>query len=325
MVRAILVCAFVFAVRAASAEGTASQNTPTLAEPTVADASTASACGERDCPATATSDALQTPADPAAEKKARLRQLLAELNCLQSEIDTLREETGTPQQVAVTIQLVEVQRTKLHELGIDFTLNDLKDGKVVRELLPALEKNNVAKVLANPTLTVVCGMPASFHAGGAVPLPSAVGNKGGADFRRTGTEVELLATALGDNRVQLNLRALVSSIDQGREIELNGVQVPALKVRQIETPLTMTFGETAVLSGSIETRIEALKRTDGSIVKQPNDIELLCVVTAEAMYAGDSGVGDSVSADEPYHTATAAPEVNPAERSLRVTKPYTPR
>lgn len=82
------------------------------------------ACEEDECPnATAVASA-----DKAVDKHALLKQKLAELNCLQSEIDALRAETGTPQLILVKVKAIEISRTKLRQAGIDFSLLQNDDG-----------------------------------------------------------------------------------------------------------------------------------------------------------------------------------------------------
>lgn len=118
---------------------------------------------------------------------------------------------GGVQQVLLKVKVMEVSRTKLRRLGVDWA-NGFSDGSliassvsglissatsgtmgeiesvgptggetfkfVIREdnnaffgFLEALQENGVSKILADPTLTAVSGRPAQFNVGGEVPVP----------------------------------------------------------------------------------------------------------------------------------------------------------
>jgi hypothetical protein len=346
MFRAFAVCAVSLAVQIASAQSvgpTILASTESNPEPAIAlnDATNVSACGEHECPASVAADeAVAQPIDP----HALLRQKLAELNCLQGEIDALRAATGTPQQVLVKIKVLEVWRTKLRKMGADFSgkpANEQVDAllsysgkpgdtqflgrsETVDELVNWLRQNNIAKVLAEPTIVTTSGRPASFNVGGEVPLPAAPGSSQAVGFKPFGTQVDVLAIAKGENRVRLELRARVSELDELRSNEIAGKRVPAFKVRQVDSSCDMEFGQTGALSGTVERRVEALKIGD-QVVNTEHEIELVFLVTPESATAAGANVHAENGSRPPYHTATPTSEVDPAERSLRVTKPYAPR
>lgn len=319
MVRALAVCAVILVARAASAQNaTAPRDVAATPEPTIAPAETSpvSACGEHECPEVTTAAKIEKPTD----KHALLKQKLAELNCLQSEIDALRVETGTPQAVLVKLKVTEVSRTKLRELGVD--LDDLiANGHISKEHLDWLKNQNVAKVLCEPNIMVTCGRPASFIVGGEVPMPTVPGTQQPVEYKRFGTEIDLRAAAKGENRVRLELRARVSEIDAARTIEVAGKNVPAFTVRQADSAIDTELGQTAVISGSVQRRQESIQ-VGGKVKNVENEIELVFLVTPEA---ADSIGLSRTSSVAPYRTATSTSEAHPAERSLRVTKPSTAR
>jgi Flp pilus assembly secretin CpaC len=337
MLRAFAVCAVILVGNFASAQSVR----PRIVSDSAADEklgikisepTPASECGEDDCPAAEVAMSAEKPAD----KHTLLKQKLAELNCLQSEIDQLRAATGTPQQILVRLQLVEVSRTKLQKSGIDITTlrgNDpapssgyttINDTASAKRLIEKLRGNNIAKVLAEPTVVVVCGRPASLNFGGEVPFPLPPGSKQAVEFKQFGTQLDVLAIAQGDDRVRLELRARVSELDHEHEIEVGGVRVPGLQVRQIDTGLDLKFGQTGVLSGLVKQRVEARKVED-RVVNHPEATELLFLVTPEFVAPIDRSVHASTTDAGAYHTATSASEARPGERSVRVVKPSASR
>jgi len=292
-------------------------------------------CDEHTCP----DSSATASTDERVVKHALLKQKLAEMNCLQSEIDELRAATGTPQQILVKLQAIEVSRTKMRTQGFDIAIlrenphansaaqaprtasaigYTVNDTAAVNELIEQLLKNNIAKVLAEPNLIAVSGRPASFNVGKEVPLPMQPGSNKAVEFKPVGTQVDVLAVAQGDHRVRLELRARIGEIDNSRPIEVNRVKVPAISVRQVSSGVNLKFGQTAVFSGLVQKRTQRQKR-ENKIVDVENEIELLFVVTPELIASLDVLQHASTRDAAAYRTATSNSEERPKERSLRVT------
>ncbi len=300
MIRAFVICAMLVLMNRAIAEDSAAP-TP---EPTPV-----SACNNPECE-TAKQQQPSPRCDSRCQKKieqqALLQQKIAELNCLQTEIDELRRSTGTPQQVLVRVQALEISRTKLRELGTDLSLSSddktakkpaqaslqlqnsnggfgvVDDGESFLAFIEALQQKNVAKVLAEPSLVVVSGRPAAFNVGGEFPIPSPPGSQQAVDFQPFGTKVDVLAVAQGDNRVRLELRFRVSERDDSRSVEIEGTRVPALHVRQFDSTVELEYGQTGLLTGLVQRRTE-LRQTEAGNENVDHEVELLFVVTPESV------------------------------------------
>lgn len=242
-------------------------------------------------------------------QSARLQQRIAERDRLQREITELRTATKTPEQILVRVKMLEVNVTKLRELGIgrDAFVNGKFDDKGIRALLgsdtksPAerpvpvstvdsaetntiaslvttLQQKNCAKVLAEPSIVVAMGRPASFNVGGEFPVPSS--DNQAAEFRKYGTQVDLLALSLGDNRVRLEVRPRVTELDLTRSIRIGSTSVPGLIVREVDFAREIVLGETAFVAGLIEERVES-EITESGVRNNSIEIALLVVVTPE--------------------------------------------
>lgn len=109
-----------------------------------------------------------------------------------------------------------------------------------------LEQQGAAKLLATPILTTQSGQPASFLAGGEIPIPQVVG-QGMQDvsFREYGVRLTIEPEVAEDNKITAKLSAEVSNIDPA--VEVNGV--PGILTRRTEAVLSSQHGETVVLSG----------------------------------------------------------------------------
>lgn len=229
-----------------------------------------------------------------------LQEKVAELDRLQADIEKLREATGTPAQIRVDFQMLEVNLTKLRDKGIDtdwfntgsIIAADLQQAieNASNEVLQTSELNNLqlvkwlrqedlAKTLADPSLVVVSGQPAEFHVGGEIPLP----NKNGTAehrFLKYGTELKVHALALGDNKVRLEYKARLSSINNNN-LEIRVVRVPDLQIREVDSGCELSFGETAIMAGLVQKRVEASEGPNRQVVENTIDVGLLLVITPE--------------------------------------------
>jgi Flp pilus assembly secretin CpaC len=239
---------------------------------------------------------------PRDEEQRLLRAKIAELDRLQREVDQLRAATRTPQQILVKVQMLEVNLTQLQKLGIDFSgftsglagktqsqpgttgLAVHVEPKVASGFFVAL-KHADATVLAEPTVVVISGRPASVNVGGEFPLPGVDGKP--VEFRKFGTQLDINALAMGNNQVRLEIRTRVSQIDDAHAIVIGGARVPSLNVREFNTALEMPFGQTAVLSGLVQQRTESQRSENGVLEEKPIEVGLAVVVTPEFVHPLD--------------------------------------
>jgi pilus assembly protein CpaC len=198
--------------------------------------------------------------------------------------------TGVPT-IQLEAQVMEVSRTKLRELGIDwalangddaiantasglltasgtafsnagngnFTVGVAENSTRFFSSIRALRQNNLVKVLANPTLTAVDGRPASFNVGGEIPIvvPSGLGQVG-IQYREYGTRVDYVAKIKGNGRIALEVRPYVSEVDPTRSVTILGTSVPGLRSRYLETGVELQAGQTLALGGLLQTRTESV-------------------------------------------------------------------
>jgi Flp pilus assembly secretin CpaC len=225
-----------------------------------------------------------------------LQQKCMELDRLQDEIKQLRQATGTPEQIRVDVQMLEVNLTKLREKGIDtgwfangyVSESDLKQlaGESQPEQLNDslqfvnwLRRENLAKTLADPTVVVVSDQQASLHVGGEFPIPNDGGAKPVVGFRRFGTELKVAASALGDNQVRLDYKARVSEIDHSHVLQVDGEQVPGLRVREFDSGCQLSFGESVIMAGLVQNRVEAQEGPNREVIEKTIDVGLMLVIT----------------------------------------------
>ncbi len=237
---------------------------------------------------------------------------------------------GGVQQVQLKVKVMEVSRTKLRRLGFDFAQFSNSGGFLVSSIsglistvdsaaqtvttsgetvafgivdgsdsflgfIDALQRNNVAKILADPTITAVSGRPANFNVGGELPIiiPSGIGQTT-VEYKPFGTQVDFVPIVLGNGKVRLEVRPRISSIDDTLSVNIDEFSVPALTVRQVDTAVELRAGQTLALAGLVQTRVDAEERglpflgdlplvgaAFRSVEEEVNEIELLILVTPE--------------------------------------------
>jgi Flp pilus assembly secretin CpaC len=256
--------------------------------------------------------ALKSAPASSSDQVAALQSKLAERDRLQSEIDELRKATGTPEQILVRVEILEVSLTKLKQLGIELpesaggivarpeslaalrrpaayrhssepSVADVPADGTSAELVGLLKQNNIGKVLADPSLVVLSDRPASFVVGGQVPVPAAPGSKLALEFQEFGTRVDVRATSLGNNRLRLEVTPRVSEIDESHAIEVQGQRVPGFRVRQCAAGFEAALWQTVIIAGGSQDRVEAIRTSDGRIEERHNEIVTWYVVRTEAV------------------------------------------
>lgn len=189
-------------------------------------------------------------------------------------------------QLAVSVRVMEVRKTKLRELGIKWTAqNRYNQGTgqignlfnsalgttgaqdlfatakftIDRLTLDAyinfLRSEGAATMLAEPTIVATSGQKAKFLAGGELPVPVPTVISGtnqvvnSYTYRPYGISLEFTAQILDANSLTLQLAPEVSAIDDSRVVDFNGSKVPGIVTRKTETTVNLNFGESVAIAG----------------------------------------------------------------------------
>ncbi len=192
------------------------------------------------------------------------------------------------QLIAIEVQVYEVARTKVRELGIDWQvstsnfnldvfgavnpINNLAfsvvdNGTRVNFFLQALERQNLAKLLDKPVLVTQNGRPAEFLEGGELPFEAAAGlGATSIQFRPFGTKLDVVPIVQGEGTVRLEVRAEISepSIDLS-----NNTGVAGFRTRRVNTGVDMKIGHTLALAGDIREEVESETRGIPGLMHTP--------------------------------------------------------
>jgi len=108
--------------------------------------------------------------------------------------------------------------------------------KIGDRTFEALERQSLAKTLAEPTLTAVSGESASFLSGGEFPFPSGLDENGQTifEFREFGIRLEFTPVVIDKRRINLRVSTEISSIG---DVALT---TASLSINQIDSKRTET-------------------------------------------------------------------------------------
>jgi len=248
-----------------------------------------------------------------------------------SVIDDMR--VGGVHKILLHVKVLEISRTKLRNLGFDWaqlssgivqsvsgTLPAVAQGTAISPLMPAgtstlrfgiapgstfvgfleaLRENDLARLMAEPTLVTLDGRPATFNVGGMIPIPinQALGVTT-VTYRQFGTQIDFVPIILGNGMVRLEVRPDITEIDPSLRDQVTGV--PGFRQRTADTAVELKAGQTLAIAGLVFTREDAINRGIPILADLPwvgipfrrvsnkrNDVELLIMVTPEFCEAMD--------------------------------------
>lgn len=161
-------------------------------------------------------------------------------------------------------------------------------GVDLRMMINALETKNLVRTLAEPNLTTLSGVNASFLAGGQVPI-RVVDSDGNAalEYRDFGVRLSFLPVVLDGDRIQIHLQPEVSGIngytDSGD---------PIFNTRNLEATVELRDGQSFSVAGLLQNSstlsqdqlpwlgdVPILGTLFRSSSYQKNDTELVVIVT----------------------------------------------
>ena len=198
----------------------------------------------------------------------------------------------SPIQVTLRVRVAEISREVVQNLGVNWqqlstigsigflpalTLNTngaslsctgtgasaggitLCPGANFNGVIDALASDNLARILAEPNLTVMSGQQASFLVGGQFPIPVAQQNNAiSVTYKNFGVSLSFVPTVYSDGRINLHVSPEVSQLSN-----LNGITVaagsstlvvPSLVVSRAETTVELGSGQTFAIAGLLQTQ-----------------------------------------------------------------------
>lgn len=175
-------------------------------------------------------------------------------------------------QVNVKLTIAEVTKDFSENIGVDwstignfsgsFQLNSLNNfsARGISALVHAINDDSIARVLAEPNLSVLSGESASFLVGGELPMVNTTQNSTVITYKEFGIKLNIGAKVNEKKRIRIMLDEEVSSIDKVFNID-GGNAYPSFRTRKAATTLELGDGESFILGGLISSsERESLKK-----------------------------------------------------------------
>ena len=168
-------------------------------------------------------------------------------------LPSVRPETGadegapkTGQQIRLDVKIGELSVTEMRRLGIDFS--EIRNGQTQQDheetagVVAMLTRNNVFKIVAEPSLVAAEGRPVFFHSG-----PTVAG-------RKIGSQVQLTAKLLDNHRVKIDLHTIQTDEEPLLAVALRGGIAPAFRTSEMVKSFEMDLGKTMISAGMVQTQ-----------------------------------------------------------------------
>jgi pilus assembly protein CpaC len=190
--------------------------------------------------------------------------------------------------------------------------------------ISALQSQNLLEILAEPNVMAINGHTATFLDGGQFPYPTIQGgvNAGAVtiSFREFGIKIEFTPTVTPRGTIRLQVTPEVSSLDYTNALIYNGITVPGIATKRVQTEIELEDGQSFAIGGMLNNQeTETLNKVPGlgdipffgklfqSRIKTKNNSELLVLVTPEMVHPIPRGV----SPPELHYPTTFMPPNTP--------------
>ena len=211
-------------------------------------------------------------------------------------------EVRLPQQVALKVRIAQMSRTITQQLGINwqsagnaisvgkflfgFSALDVLNGSspatpaagsynagvsvgggAIDSVLDALNSDNLAHILAEPTLTALSGQSASFIDGGSFPVP-VPGQNGQVtvQYKKFGVQLKFRPVVLDNGSIILHVQPTVSSPTTQNAFQIavagTSIVVPSLSTQSASTTVVIGSGQTLAIAGLLS---NSSNQTDKSV------------------------------------------------------------
>ena len=203
-------------------------------------------------------------------------------------VQNIEGSIGAPiEGTATTFQVTDI-------LNVFAFRPDLNLGAFIK----ALQSKSLIEILAEPNLVATSGKEARFLVGGEFPIPILQGGAGAGavtiQFREFGIRIEFLPQMTESGSIKMQITPEVSALDFANAVTFSGFLIPALSTRRIQTDVELMPGQSFVIGGLIDNRVqETINRVPGlghipllgkifrSRLRSKNNTELLVLVTPE--------------------------------------------
>ncbi|QDT43645.1 outer membrane porin HofQ [Gimesia alba] len=188
-------------------------------------------------------------------------ELSRQMTALQQQSEQLRQLMGTPDKILCRCCILELSSEAAAEFAAaaepvrsptdlqkrtDSTVSVFKNAEEVIQQLK--NSGKVSVVHASPHIVTALGQPATFKSGGEFPILIPAGaDQTSVEWRPFGVFCKVEPRLLDTGKIQLLFSPEISHQDFTNAVKVNGLTVPGLTVRRVNTQAEMNLGETLVV------------------------------------------------------------------------------
>ncbi len=159
-----------------------------------------------------------------------------------------------------SLNKVNVPSTSTEQIissAINYLFTFSKGGTTWAVFIDALKETGLVKVLASPTLITLSGKPASFLAGGEIPIPVPQSTGLGTntitiEYKPFGVSLTFTPIVLGSRKINMLVAPEVSAPDFTNSLQLSGFIVPSFATRRVSTNIELDDGQSFVIAGLLQ-------------------------------------------------------------------------
>lgn len=122
----------------------------------------------------------------------------------------------------------------------------------------ALRENGLMRILAEPNLVSMNGQPASFLAGGEIPIPVATQDRISILWKEFGVRLNFTPNVLSEERIRLEVAPEISEIDSSSAVVAGGFTIPGFTTRRVSTTVELGSGQTLAIGGLLNERVRSV-------------------------------------------------------------------
>ena len=180
---------------------------------------------------------------------------------LQKQSEQLRRLTGRPDKILCRCCFLELSSKAAAEFEAAAELVSSSTGprnrtapavsvyKNAEEAIQRLKKSGRVTILAKPQIVTAPGRPATAMSGGEFPILIPVGgDRTSVEWRWFGVRCKVVPRLLDTGRLRLEFVPEIARRDFKDSVKVNGLAIPALTTRRVNTEVEMNLGETLVVS-----------------------------------------------------------------------------
>jgi pilus assembly protein CpaC len=237
--------------------------------------------GEKDIKVNVAADTLVLSGTVSDAVKANRAMALAEAYAGKNVVNML--QIAAPQQVMLEVKIAEVSKILLDKLGVNITADAIRGSwtySLVSDFLSngaglltatrgadglsidAEKKDNLVKILAEPTIMAISGQEGAFLAGGKIYIPVPQAGAGGTTItleeKEFGVGLKFTPTVLEGGLINLQVTPEVSEVSAtGTAVSINGSTsiLPSITTRRASTTVQLHDGQSFAIGGLIKNNI----------------------------------------------------------------------